>query len=127
MEYMSAGVPAVACRHTSMNDYVNDACAFVVESSLEPGAWPHDQRQALRTMRQRIHYQSLVNAYRNSYHVAKYEPDVYAAMSNAAARSLERYCSMRVVRPRLERFLHSLLPEQAEPLTAIGIGASSQP
>jgi glycosyltransferase involved in cell wall biosynthesis len=126
MEYMSAGVPAVACRHTSMNDYVNDACAFVVESSLEPGAWPHDQRQALRTMRQRIHYQSLVNAYRNSYHVAKYEPDVYAAMSNAAARSLERYCSMRVVRPRLERFLHSLLPKQAEPLTAIGIGASSQ-
>lgn len=105
MEYMSAGVPAVACRHTSMLDYIDSDCAFVIGSSLEMGAWPHDQRQAYRTMRRRVHFQSLVNAYRRSYYVAHHEPDVYARMSEAARQSLERYCSTRVVRPRIERFL----------------------
>lgn len=113
MEYMSAGIPAVACRHTSMIDYINDECAFVVDSSYELGAWPHDQRQAWRTMRQRIHYQSLVNAYRNSYHVARHEPAVYTAMSRAATNSLEQFCSMRVVKPRLEKFLQRLPFEQS--------------
>ena len=105
MEYMSAGKPAVAPRHTSMLDYINAENAFVIDSSVEPGTWPHDQRQACRTLRQRIHYQSLVDAYRRSYHVARNEPDVYAAMGNAAAASLQRYCSTDVVRPRLQRFI----------------------
>ena len=109
MEYMSAGKPALAPRHTSMRDYVDDDGAFVIDSSAEPGTWPHDQRQAFRTLRQRIHYQSVVEAYRRSYHVARYEPEVYAAMGDAAAASLQRYCSIEVVRPRLHRFIHDRL------------------
>lgn len=109
MEYMSAGIPAVACRHTSMSDYIDSECAFIIDSSPEPGTWPHDQRQSYRTVRQRTHYHSLVSAYRNSYYVAKHEPDVYAAMSDAAVRSLERYCSVGVVRPRLQHFLQRSL------------------
>jgi glycosyltransferase involved in cell wall biosynthesis len=104
MEYMSAGVPAVACRHTSMLDYIDDNCAFVIDSSPQMGAWPHDQRQAYRTLRQRVHYQSLVNAYRCSYYVARNEPEVYAAMSRAAIDSLKRYCSSAVLLPRLRQF-----------------------
>jgi glycosyltransferase involved in cell wall biosynthesis len=105
MEYMSAGKPALAPRHTSMLDYIDDDCAFVIRSSTEPGTWPHDQRQAFRTLRQRIHYQSLVEAYQRSYHVARHEPEVYAAMADAAIASLRRYCSAEVVRPRLQRFI----------------------
>lgn len=105
MEYMSAGIPAISCRHTSMADYVNEECAFVIDSSMEMGAWPHDQRQAYRTMRQRVHYRSLVDAYRQSYYVAKREPDTYANMSAAARRSLEQYCSTQIVLPRLKQFL----------------------
>ncbi|MBE1159202.1 glycosyltransferase [Dyella acidiphila] len=126
MEYMSAGIPAISCRHTSMGDYINEECAFVVDSSLEPGAWPHDQRQALRTMRQRVHHQSLVHAYRKSYHVAKHEADVYAAMSEAAVRSLKNYCSIAVVQPRLERFLELCAPEQSLPQPALSMSAASQ-
>jgi glycosyltransferase involved in cell wall biosynthesis len=116
MEYMSAGVPAVSCRHTSMADYVDEQCAFVIDSSLEMGAWPHDQRQAYRTMRQRVHYRSLVDAYRQSYYVAKQEPDTYAHMSIAARQSLERYCSTRVVLPRLKRFLAEHLARHSSKL-----------
>lgn len=109
MEYMSAGKPAVAPCHTSMLDYINPEAAFVVSSSSEPGTWPHDQRQAFRTLRQRIHYHSLVEAYRRSYHVARHEPETYAAMSNAARESLRRYCSIEVVLPRLRRFIRDRL------------------
>lgn len=109
MEYMSAGKPALAPRHTSMRDYIDEDGAFVIDSSVEPGTWPHDQRQAFRTLRQRIHYQSVVEAYRRSYHVARHEPEVYAAMGNAAAASLQRYCSIEVVRPRLQRFIQQRL------------------
>ena len=114
MEYMSAGIPAVASRHTSMGDYLETDCAFVVDSSVELGAWPHDQRQAYRTLRQRVHYQSLMDAYRRSYYVAKSEPDVYSAMSMAATESLRRYCCMVVLRPRLEQFLSSRLSQTAD-------------
>jgi glycosyltransferase involved in cell wall biosynthesis len=109
MEYMSAGKPALAPRHTSMRDYVNEDDAFVIDSSAEPGTWPHDQRQAFRTLRQRIHYQSVVRAYRRSYHIARHEPQVYATMGDAAAASLQRYCSAEVVRPRLHRFIRDRL------------------
>ncbi|WP_426700838.1 glycosyltransferase [Rhodanobacter sp. Col0626] len=109
MEYMSAGKPAVAPCHTSMRDYITPESAFVIDSSGEPGTWPHDQRQAYRTLRQRIHYQSLVDAYRRSYQIARHEPLVYAAMGAAAAASLRRYCSIDVVRPRLKRFIHDRL------------------
>lgn len=109
MEYMSAGKPALAPRHTSMRDYVDHDGSFVIDSSAEPGTWPHDQRQAYRTLRQRIHYASVVAAYRRSYYVARHEPQVYAAMGDAAAASLQRYCSIDVVRPRLRRFIQERL------------------
>lgn len=113
MEYMSAGVPAVACRHTSMLDYVDDDCAFVINSSPQLGAWPHDQRQAYRTLRQRVHYQSLVEAYRRSYYVALHEPDVYMSMSHAAVGSLKRYCSNAVLLPRLRQFFEKRIAPAA--------------
>ncbi|HTV84703.1 MAG TPA: glycosyltransferase [Dyella sp.] len=105
MEYMSSGKPAVAPRHTSMLDYIDDHCAFVVDSSEEIGCWPQDPRQVYRTLRQRIHYGSLVNAFRNSYHVAKHEPETYKNMSHSARQSLKRYCSMDVARSRFKQLL----------------------
>lgn len=108
MEYMSAGKVAIAPRHTSMADYIDENCAFIVDSSPELGAWPHDPRQAFRTTRQRIHYQSLVSAFRCAYYVARHEPEVHAAMSRAAVESQRRYCSMEVVRSRLLASLEGL-------------------
>ncbi|WP_243050005.1 glycosyltransferase [Dyella sp. RRB7] len=113
MEYMAAGKVAVAPRHTSMRDYIDHDCAFVVDSTEEIGTWPHDPRQIFRTLRQRIHYHSLVAAFRQSYYVATKEPAVYEAMSRAAIDSLRRYCSMEVVRPRLEQSIRERLDAHA--------------
>jgi len=117
MEYMSSGKPAISPRHTAMLDYIDDSCAFVVDSFLEPGTWPHDMRQAFRTLREHVQVDSLIRAYRSSYYVAKQEPETYLAMSTAAVVSLQSYCSHAVVRPRLAKFLNAIIaqdPRQAE-------------
>jgi len=105
MEYMSCGKPAVAPRHTSMIDYIDDTNAFIIDSSREPSFWPHDPRCAYRTFRHRISFESLVAAFRESYRVAKEEPQRYARMSESAAAALERHCSKDAVIDRLRTVL----------------------
>ena len=105
MEFMSAGKPAIAPRHTSMIDYLDESNAFILKSSIEPSFWPHDPRLAYRTHRHRINFETLVAAYRESYRVAKEEPQRYARMSERATASLERHCSEEVVLDRLRSFL----------------------
>jgi len=109
MEYMSGGKPAISPRHTAMLDYIDDTCAFVVDSFLEPGTWPHDMRQAFRTLREHVQVDSLIRAYRASYYVARHEPETYQAMAKAAVESLRAYCSYAVVGPRLAEFLQAVI------------------
>lgn len=103
MEYMSAGKPAIAPQHSSMADYIDETCAFVLRSSLEPSTWPHDPRQAMRTLRHRLDFGSIVIAYRESHQVANGFPDRYAQLSEGAIRSLQGYCSRDIVRERLRQ------------------------
>jgi len=105
MEFMSCGTPAVAPPHTGMAEYLGEDDAFLVGSSLEPAAWPHDPRKMIRTFRHRIDLESLIEAFRDSYRVAIEEPAVYRAMSAAAVRRLEAHCSDRVVRQKLQAFI----------------------
>ncbi len=109
MEYMSCGKPAIAPRHTSMADYITEACAFVIDSSLEPGAWPHDPRQALRTLRHRLDFGSIVSAFRESYRVAKEDQRAYASLAQEAIDSLQRYCSRAVVGARMREAIGGCL------------------
>lgn len=102
MEYMSAGVPAIAPIHTAMADYINVDNAFVVESSIECYHWPHDPRVALRTFRYRINWESLLCAFQKSYQVALNSPELYKSMSACAKESLEKYCSKQVVKAKLK-------------------------
>ncbi len=105
MEYMSSGAPAVSPRHTGLLDYIDESNAFVIETSLEPSHWPQDPRQYYRTMRHRLDWESMLDAYRESYAVATERPDEYSKMSAAAVRSLQRHCSMSEISNRLGWFL----------------------
>ena len=101
MEYMSAGKPAIAPSHTAMEDYINKGNSFVVKSSVERTIWPHDPRGALRTFRYRINWESLCNAYLESYSVAKNDHSCYLRMSDCAVKSLKKYCSKAVAEEQL--------------------------
>lgn len=129
MEFMSSGKPAVAPLHTAMLDYLDTDNAFLIDSQTEPTHWPHDPRQAYRTLRYRVDWGSLLEAYRASYRVAKEEPARYAAMARHAVQKLEGHCSRAQIKRRLVEFLatqfdlplHREVPKSvdAEPVTLV--------
>ncbi|ARN74936.1 DUF7024 domain-containing protein [Oceanicoccus sagamiensis] len=108
MEYMSCGIPAIAPTNTAMKDYVDDNVAFTLRSSLEQNVWPQDPRDAFRTMRYRLDWESLRDAYLESYRVAKEDPARYQAMSDNNMNKLKQYCSDAVVKNKLQDFFASI-------------------
>jgi glycosyltransferase involved in cell wall biosynthesis len=105
MEYMSSGAPAIAPRHTGLLDYIEDTNTFVIETSLEPSHWPQDPRHYYRTMRHRLDWESMLNAYLESFSTVTDSPAEYEKMSRCAISSLQSHCSQRRVRDTLEEFL----------------------
>ncbi len=108
MEFMSAGVPAVAPDNTAMGEYISPANAFVVQSSPELTFWPQDPRQVFRTLWQRINWESLVAAFSGSARVYRRKPRRYRAMSEAAAEAQRAYCSNEVARRGIQAVLNAL-------------------
>lgn len=112
MEFMSAGVPALAPRNTAMLDYIEAGNAFLVESSPELAYWPHDPRQVFRTFWHRINWQSLYQAFVDSEALCGRSTSGYRQMGEAAISSLQQFCSMEVARKRLGEFLARLQDEK---------------
>lgn len=112
MEFMSCGKPAVAPRTTAMIDYLSADNAFLIESTDELTAWPHDPRRAFRTLRYVTNWASLCAAYKASYEVAKNHPARYAQMSAQAVNSLQGFCSQAVAEQRLQVFLAQLFEQR---------------
>jgi glycosyltransferase involved in cell wall biosynthesis len=109
MEFMSCGKPAVAPCTTAMIDYMDADNSFIIDSTEELTAWPHDPRKAFRTLRYITNWASLCSAYRASYEVAKQEGgERYAQMSAHAVRSLEKFCSQAGAEQRLKAFFEQL-------------------
>ena len=105
MEGMSAGKPAISPIHTGMADYVTAENSFIVASDVEPGFWPHDPRQSLRTFQYRIDWGSLCRAFDASYLLIKDRPEDYKQMSLAVRESMRLHCSVEVVAGKLKQFL----------------------
>lgn len=106
LEYLCAGVPAIAPDHTAMEDYIDGQVAYVVGSSDgEPTVWPHGDYTFNRTTRHRVDWHSLMLAFRDSYVMAKGRPEEYAAMSARAVEQMRRYCGDEVVKQQLSGFL----------------------
>jgi glycosyltransferase involved in cell wall biosynthesis len=120
MESMSLGKPAVAPRHTAMIDYLSTANAFLVASSLEPAAWPQDPRGAYRALSHRIDFESLSNAFKESYRVATQQPQQYKTMAEDAKKTLERHNSDAVTLQRVRSFL-AMTPRPVNPHDVYGI------
>ena len=118
MEFMAAGRPAVTPHHTAMLDYVSDENAFVVDTHLRLGFWPHDARQAKRCMRHEINFADLVRQYRASYSVAVHEPARYERMVQAASKALDAFCSDAVTTTRMAQVMRHLgLAQQIVPFS----------
>jgi glycosyltransferase involved in cell wall biosynthesis len=104
MEFMACRKPSISPCHTAMVDYVDSSSTLIVDSSLEPCLWPHDTRNIFRAMRYRIDWESLVDAFRRSYDIAKNQPDVYREMAEAASAQMNKFSSNIAVKEKLQKF-----------------------
>ncbi|MCB0919003.1 MAG: glycosyltransferase family 4 protein [Actinobacteria bacterium] len=105
MEFMSAGVPAIAPRNTAMLDYITTRNAFVVASDEQLTSWPHDPEFKLRTHFHRVHWDSLADNYEKAYRCATQDPDRQRAMGAAARTAMEQLSGDRIVAQQLRNFL----------------------
>lgn len=108
MEFMSCGVPALAPRNTAMEDYVSESTNFIIDSSEEPTIWPHDPRHMIRTLQHRIDWESIVNAFVESYRVAKNDEHRYMSMANGCIANMNSFCSSSRVADTMRAYLHQL-------------------
>ena len=122
MEAMSCGVPVIAPQHTGMSDYVDDQVGFVVKSTPELCCWPHDTRGVFRAQRYRIDWQSLVDAYRDAYRLAKKQPERYRRLSETAAARMQSYCSEVRVYEKLQRFLQQTVERSSAVMQGDPVG-----
>ncbi|WP_279247343.1 methyltransferase domain-containing protein [Candidatus Litorirhabdus singularis] len=107
MEFLSAGIPAVAPASTALADYMNEDIGFLVHTQEELSFWQHDERQSFRTMQHRVVWRSLYDAFTESYKVAKGDIERYASKAEAAISRLEAHCSRKVLTRHLESFITS--------------------
>ncbi len=105
MEFLSAGKPAIAPKHTAMLDYITKQIAFIVESARQPTSWPHDPTGKWSAYLHRLNWQSLISAYRESYSLIKNQPEDYSAMSKQASEKMKQYCALDKVTPKLLAFI----------------------
>lgn len=110
MEFLCCGKPVIAPRHTAMEDYLDDSMGFVLDCTQEHSVWPHDERRLYRALRYRPKWKSLEQAYRESYRVAKEEPQHYAEMSTHARQRMQNYCALPPITDKLGRFLMKIQP-----------------
>lgn len=108
MEYMAAGVPAIAPKATALADYVDESNAFILKTCAVPTAWQHDERRAIRTVQHRPDWYALVEAYQASYHMAKHKPEDYHKMSRCAHAALQDHISKKKAKEGLELFFNEL-------------------
>jgi len=105
MEFMGQGIPAIAPDHTAMADYINKGNAFVVKSSLYPTFWPFDARGAFRTMCYRIDWNSLKDAFVQSFDVVKNEEKAYNALRIEGIQAVQDTAGQDVVHQKMKEYL----------------------
>ena len=113
MEFLSAGKPALAPRHTAMLDYINEDIAHVVHTSVELSDWAVDPKGELRSQRHRLNWESLMQGFRDCYHMAHNDPESYQRMSENAWQRMREFSDTAVIADQLQCFLTSLPATQS--------------
>ena len=108
MEFLSAGKPALAPRHTAMLDYLDEDVGQIVHTSEEPACWSHDPTGQLGTRRHRLNWESLMLGYRACHEMARTNPDGYQRRSMAAWQRMRDFSDTTVVARQLQVFFASV-------------------
>jgi glycosyltransferase involved in cell wall biosynthesis len=123
-EFLAAGRPAIAPRHTGFADFFGADAGFVIPSHPEPSRVPDDLERRFVTTRHRIVWQSLYDHFRESYELAKQNSVEYEVMASCARQRIAAECSTSVVAPRLHEVLERISRAAVGPASSAGAKAA---
>jgi hypothetical protein len=125
LEFMAAGVPVIAPRHTATTVLLDDGNSFAIDCSREWTFWPHDARQRLTTYRYRVVWESVRQQLLQSLQVFLHAPERYRQLAAQAQADGLRHGAPDL--PALAAWLTELgiaaQPSEARPIEARPIEA----
>lgn len=127
MEFMACGKPAIAPAHTAMSDYIESDAAFVLRGSRQITNWPHAPHGPFRTMSFRLDWESLRDAFSESYRLARTSPEQYREMSKRARNKMRECASAEITRDKLRSFFSSVAVATAQPSPSPVAPAETRP
>ncbi|WP_447744070.1 glycosyltransferase [Pseudomonas nicosulfuronedens] len=89
-EFMSAGRPILAPRHSALNDWLEADHPLILRCGRQPAHWAGDPDKRLRYFDYRLNWQSMCSVFRSSFDLAVREPCTYQALSAQARAGLEK-------------------------------------
>ena len=107
-EALAAGRPAIAPRHTAMEDYIDEEVAFVVRSDPEPTIIPHDPEPRFETQWHRLSWQQLHDRFLDAARIADRDRERYQRMAESARRRMSTLYSRDASAAALTDALHHL-------------------
>jgi len=107
-DFLAAGRPAVAPRHTALADVFGDHAGFVVDSHPEPTSWPQDPDGRCATTWHRLVWTSLRDRIRESYTVAKEQWPRYQSLAAGARTHMHAWAGSEPVWTRFSAALDAV-------------------
>ena len=114
MNFLAAGRPGISPCHSAISDYFDNEIGFVAESNPEPAAWPHDPDLRMRSTWGRLVWTSMVDQIRESYKIAKENPEAYSELSRRSRERLKGWASPESVQGRLIDALDNVYAQSSD-------------
>lgn len=111
MEFMANRKPVISPCHTALEDYVSEANGLIVESSRELTQWPHNLDGKYCATRYRLNWQSLNEAFSESYRIISHDPERYRLLGKSAYESIMHFAGKDVVISKLMDFIDSVMAQ----------------
>lgn len=104
-EFMSAGRPVLAPRHSALCEWIGDDHAFLIRSTEQPAYWVLDADKRLHLRDHRLDWASMCEVFARAFAVAMENPQRYRQLSRAAREAARERCAQARLVDGWQQFL----------------------
>ncbi|MDG9925187.1 MULTISPECIES: glycosyltransferase [unclassified Pseudomonas] len=103
-EFLSAGRPVIGPAYSALADWLTPDNAFLVKGDLQPACWVGDVDKQMHLQALRLNWESLCQAFVQSYELAQQAPELYRQKSKMARDGMRVHASNEYIGEVLKRF-----------------------
>jgi hypothetical protein len=122
-EFMSAGRPVLAPRHSALCEWIGDDHPFLIRSAEQPAYWVQDADKRLHLRDHRLDWTSMCEVFARAFAVAMENAQRYRQLSRAAREAARERCDRTRLADNWRQFLAPRRTD-AQPV-ALQVGAGS--